>query len=455
METKLLKRYPNLLVPWHTHLYRAGLSLIGRRKKPWYLHVGRAYQSLVWKFSFQRQIGHNRAIEFPGQGQDKLFVFADHTVTLDANTGLQRVVRMLGRALLANGHPVQFVRWSDNYQTLVILDEEERQELSRWNGPAAPAAAVPGGLLPVHQPGQGNWLIVPEVTHITRHSKAVTGQIIASARRLGLRSAFIFYDAIPMRRPEYADSIPRHQEYIRELRRADIVLPISHFSHGDLLKYSGVAAESDSRRWAQPLPLPAESILGPRGSDLAAVTRHDRTILCVGSITLHKNQLALLRAFARHCQSYPANGWRLLLIGNLHGLVADEVQQLAHSNPRVQLMANADDDTLAACYRNCAFTVFPSVEEGYGLPIAESLWFGKPCVCSNFGAMAEVSAPGGCVQVDTRSEAELEQAMTTLITEPARLAALCREALGLRLTTWQDYAAALVALLRKQEGARP
>ena len=46
---------------------------------------------------------------------------------------------------------------------------------------------------------------------------------------------------------------------------------------------------------------------------------------------------------------------------------------------------------------SCDFTVYPSVEEGFGLPILESLWCGKPAICANFGAMLEVAeAGGGC-----------------------------------------------------------
>ena len=49
-------------------------------------------------------------------------------------------------------------------------------------------------------------------------------------------------------------------------------------------------------------------------------------------------------------------------------------------------------------YRECAFAAFPSVEEGYGLPIIESLWFGKPCLCAGFGSMAEIAEAGGCLR---------------------------------------------------------
>lgn len=47
------------------------------------------------------------------------------------------------------------------------------------------------------------------------------------------------------------------------------------------------------------------------------------------------------------------------------------------------------DQELSALYSNCLFTFFPSIEEGWGLPVGESLWFGKLCVSSNGGSLIE------------------------------------------------------------------
>ena len=55
-------------------------------------------------------------------------------------------------------------------------------------------------------------------------------------------------------------------------------------------------------------------------------------------------------------------------------------------------------------YRECLFTVYPSLMEGFGLPILESLWHGKPCVCGGNSARLEVARGGGCLTVDQTSE---------------------------------------------------
>ncbi len=67
--------------------------------------------------------------------------------------------------------------------------------------------------------------------------------------------------------------------------------------------------------------------------------------------------------------------------------------------PHVRVLGRVSESTLRWLYINCLFTVYPPHVEGWGLPIAESLGFGKPCVCANTTAMGEV-APELSIGVD-------------------------------------------------------
>ena len=60
----------------------------------------------------------------------------------------------------------------------------------------------------------------------------------------------------------------------------------------------------------------------------------------------------------------------------------------------------------------CHFTVYPSLAEGFGLPIIES---GKPCICSNLGAIGEISTKGGCLTVDSPTPTNLTCSMAKLL----------------------------------------
>ena len=86
------------------------------------------------------------------------------------------------------------------------------------------------------------------------------------------------------------------------------------------------------------------------------------------------------------------------------------------------------------------------------MPIVESLWFGKPCLCANFDAMAEVSAGGGCLLVDTRSDQALEDGLTRLILDTELRRRLTMEAVARPTPTWLKYAGRVLTAIGRASG---
>jgi glycosyltransferase involved in cell wall biosynthesis len=84
--------------------------------------------------------------------------------------------------------------------------------------------------------------------------------------------------------------------------------------------------------------------------------------------------------------------------------------------------------------------VFPSLHEGFGLPVAESLASGTPVITSNFGSMAENAAGGGAILIDPRDDCQLAQAIRDLLTNQAKRDRLADEAARVPVRTWEDYA---------------
>lgn len=392
------------------------------------------------------------------RGHRRVYYFVDHTVQCPVNTGMQRVTRGLARALLELGEQLVFVKWDRQRRQLVHVDEAELAHLSEWRGPVLsatelvryPASGHPGEPLPVHDANEGSWLVVPEVTHINYHGVGTTIDVIMSAKRCNLRSAFVFYDAIPLRRPEMAGIAPLHEIYMQQLLLVDLVVPISAWSGSDLasfLVYHERARLTPTPRIA-PLLLPGESHFSARVTEPSSPER--RLILAVGTIEHRKNQHTLLRAFEAFAARNPDSGWELVLIGNVHHDIATEVSDARARVPSITIASNVPDDVLGNLYRECAFTVFASVEEGFGLPILESLWHGKPCICANFGAMSEVGTGGGCLQVDTRDADALAAAIERLALDATVREELAREACRRPLSTWADYGAKFSELMDEE-----
>ena len=378
-----------------------------------------------------------------------IYYWIDHTATYGSNSGMQRVTRSLARALIDNGEDVRFVRWSWDRKALVLATRDELLALSRFGGPQFDEVTLEqyparGEVLPLDaaQPSPRGWLVVPEVTHITSQPRAATLDALLYARHLGLRSAFVFYDAIPLKLGEYAEQAPAHATYMQQIALADAVLPISRFSSEDLVEYltDFVSFGASTLPVVRPVTLAAE-LMGCRRMQEA----DELTILSVGTLEPRKNQLALIEAFDRLCADHPEMRVRLVLVGHLDPALAEGV--LGNRNPRISYREYVDETELARLFRQSYFTVYPSVEEGFGLPILESLWHGKPCICADFGAMEEVARDGGCLRIDVRSPERIRLAIEELLTDRELRARLVHEAWARKLKTWTEYAREVTDLL--------
>lgn len=378
-----------------------------------------------------------------------IYVFVGRCVTLPINTGVQRVTRGLAAGLVENGETVRFVVWCPHLERCRFLNAEERRKLAHWNGPVVQpneediyslsnnVAVVP----PVHDESEQSWLIVPEVTHTPEKNGLLTKSLIDWARAHRLKKGFLFYDAIPLYRPEMLEIRGLHASYMRQLAGADHIWPISYFAADELRSFwsGSTPPVSGPIPCVTPVHLPADSFRKNRATCLSG-NGEPPTILCVGSIEPRKQQVQLLEWFHDYLSRHPESDWRLLFIGNAAKQNLKELQKLLEKDSRAILLQGASDEQLAAAYASCRFSVFPSVAEGFGMPIVESLAYGKPCVCANFGAMGEVAQGGGCLTVDTRNLQRLAQRIEALIKNDELYHRLSSEARARRDSSWSEYA---------------
>jgi len=385
-----------------------------------------------------------RRVRRPEGVGDTRYVFVDHTIACPTNTGVQRVVRGVAKDLVDGGSRVVFVKWDPKTAGCVRINVAERTYLGQWNGPALSAGDVdfyaPAGApaVPIKvAANSGSWLLVPEVTHITFQSEPVTARLIAWARAVDLGIQFIYYDAIPLRRPEFAEIAARHAQYMRDLCAADAIWPISRWSADELASFWRAGRDADNAHLPiiRPLHLPAQF----DQRRIVDVQPGEKLILSVGTLEPRKNQIALIRAFQEFLSEHPDSGWRLVLVGNLHPVVADDIRAATRPDSAIQFREHVSDLELTDLYQRCAFTVFPSIDEGFGLPILESLWHAKPCICANFGAMSEVASGGGCLEVDVRDHGSLKSALERLIDDAELRQSLSRDAVNRQMTQWSDY----------------
>ncbi len=383
-----------------------------------------------------------------------LLLDATHTSHTRAQTGIQRVTRALFTELGATEGvaPVCYDPYLRGWRT---LNREETIHLQ----PREIAGASRGAKWSLAQKLSGHasrltgrrltlpantGLVCPELfsakvgAHYAELFARVSGPRIAT-----------FNDAIALRFPELTPSatVARMPAYLRELLQFDGVAAISEDSAATLRDYwrwLGVAKVPP----VQGIPLGVDPV--PADARSPAPVSGPPVLLYVSTIEGRKNHGALLDA----CEMLWREGldFRLELIGLARpDTAAGALRRIdgfkAAGRPLVY-HGVAPAAEVSAAFRRCAFTVYPSLAEGFGLPVLESLSFGKPCVCSAHGAMGEAARGGGCLTVGRVDAPSLAAAIRTLLAEPTRLAALTAEAARRPIRTWRDYAADLRAWMQ-------
>jgi glycosyltransferase involved in cell wall biosynthesis len=292
-------------------------------------------------------------------------------------------------------------------------------------------------------PGPADWVLTPEL-----FSEAERPGFTAFLDRRPCRLAAVYHDAIPIKHPAitWPRSVERHPGYMKLLARFDRVWAVSGASRDELLgfwKWQGVASPPPvevlhpGADWAG-LPRPA----GPVANGGHAVTPR---IVSVGILEPRKNQTVLLDA----CEALRREGleMELHLVGrvNLHfgGPIAKRVAAMRKAWPGLRHHARMDDAALASLLRTARATAMPSIAEGCGLPLLESLWMGVPCVCSDIAPVVENAAGGGCAVVDGNGLAGWIAALRRVLADDSFHTRLAAEALGRSLPTWAAAARAL------------
>ncbi len=250
-----------------------------------------------------------------------------------------------------------------------------------------------------------------------------------------MRFGVLVHDLVPIRRPEWSDigtTLVFESWYADLLPFCDLVLSNSRHTADDVEAYAREEGIVLSRP-VQPLPIGAGFGLarqedGPAPPDLQPPGSY---ALFVSTMEARKNHTLAVRVWKRLLDEVasgrrdPASVPDLVFAGRVGWLVADLVQQLDNTGwlgGRVRMIQDPTDDDLRALYRGCLFTLFPSFYEGWGLPVSESLSFGKPCLCSNATALPEA---GGalCRYFDPESLESAYRAVAAVLDDPAGLAA--------------------------------
>jgi glycosyltransferase involved in cell wall biosynthesis len=212
---------------------------------------------------------------------------------------------------------------------------------------------------------------------------------------MGVRLVWMCFDLVPVVRP--ATKLKRNSSGRRfkawldsAIRDNGKFICISDHVRDSLADYAKAMGETVN---AVSVPLAHEFRYEEKPvSDKAAKLIGQDYVLYVSSLGLRKNHLALLKSWQRlaaiHGEKLPG----LVLAGSRwkETDIFPFLEQTRWLDGKVSHVSGLADADIAALYKHCRFTVYPSLNEGWGLPVGESLWMGKPCVSADNTSLPEV-----------------------------------------------------------------
>ena len=375
---------------------------------------------------------------------DAVTVDVSHTASVNFLSGIQRVVRETARRW-ADEHNATLVGWADEYVAFRALTGDEYRRVRGTPPDARSMVRSREVLIPwrgVH--------VLPELAverERTRHLAGLT-------RFANTRVTAIGHDCIPV------TSGPT----VTPGMTSNFAMFLAAMRYSDRIAVTSRASAAEFTGWRRML-----RSAGFRGPDLAEVglpvqaapsTTEDLAearrrlcfpgvplVLVVGSHEPRKNHLAVLHA----CELLWREGLRfnIALVGSGSWKAAPfraKVAEAQGANRPLDSITAVPDEQLWAAYRLAHFVLFPSLNEGFGLPAAEALAAGTPVITSRFGSMEQIVAPDGDVLggllVDPRDDRSIADAMRTLLTNDETYARLREQARTRDLGSWDRYAAA-------------
>ena len=380
--------------------------------------------------------------------RDATLVDLGDLVTSPLGTGIQRVARNVTNEWVAR-HDVTVTAWTDGSDALRVMGGAEL---------AAALAGVPPGDDGTPRTGDGEEVVVPwGCTYLLpelaiQPTRCISLQALATFSRN--RTAVIGFDCVPITSSETS----------AQGFAGVFALNLAAVAHFDVVGAISRAAAAEYEGWRRMLE--GAGLTGPTITAVglpghAPETETDAMreakerflipglplVLVVGSHEPRKNHLAVLHAAEMLWRR--GHRFSLTFIGGnswASDEFSDRLNALQGAGRPVESVSKLPDRMLWAAYRLARFTLFPSVNEGFGLPVAESLSAGTPAITSDFGSMREIAEGGGALLVDPRDDNDLAAALERMLTDDLLVSRLAAEARARPRETWADYAERLWVL---------
>ncbi len=217
-------------------------------------------------------------------------------------------------------------------------------------------------------------------------------------RENGVAFVLFVHDLIQLSHPEFVFEAATRQfrhAIVETLMLANGILTNSEFVAEDVRNFLRERMKFDLPVKAVPLATELPPLTN-KGLALSQPVRDvigEPYVLSVATIEVRKNHMYMVRIWEKLIKSQVPNIPNLVFVGKIGWDIKPFLDYIEGSDQlegRLRILSRVTDFELSKLYKHAMFTMFPSFIEGFGLPVGESLAYGKPCISSDRASMPEV-----------------------------------------------------------------
>lgn len=373
-----------------------------------------------------------------------MLIFCQNIINEKFNSGIQRYSRNLIKSLMtANINLVPVIR--NDKGNLEVLSMPGLETIAMFDGP--PVDSWPKQIFLKNKNSlikSATHMINPELT-LSLSDNDLLG-MINDVRAKGIKYISIFHDAIPAK-IEMLNSVPGDKEkfikFMEAISASDVVLSVSNSSKKDYDEIVGTYKNKDLKSISILLPhtIDPKNLPSPKVNNTKNIN-----ILCVSTFERRKNHLGLIDAFGQAKQTLSKYGYSL----NLSIIASYEsrdswfmgrVYDAAAKND-VKILIGVEENILIQSYLDADFSIYPSFYEGFGFPVAESLRYNTPVICSDTSSMKELADSLNNCGIQTfnpHHPKTLRKHIINLATDPGKRNQMINEISTISLRSWDNY----------------
>ena len=360
-------------------------------------------------------------------------IYCHHTSIFPHNTGIQRCVRATATALHNQGELIAPLVWNATSNCFGLAGQDAIKHLSLWGGPAVDSWCL-------KLPTRGSWIVVIEL--ISGPNQPSQSLLRASADESGWNLLAIFHDDIPL--SWVGVSAKYHRKYMLGLADYNIVLATSSSTRNALENFWYQNGLLSVKTKLTTLPLAAEIPAVARKYSQGLNLSESLRLLFVSSLEPRKNHAGLFKAMA-WLQAHSELFFNLVLVGWPNdSQVLAKLERAQDIGLPIVYEGMVSDQYLVELYADSNLSIYPSLLEGFGLPVLESCWLGTPCITSAVPALLDQIGVTGCFVLDKVDWFSIATALLTLQKHQDILDKLNKDVNKMELKSWREYASALL-----------